>query len=60
MTNESSAVRKAVNKSAGKKDGNPVIEQVRQLAWIGQHAAAIDAATQELLRLPKSLRIRKS
>ena len=36
------------------------VTRVRELAWTGQHAAAIDSAAQELSRLPKSLRLRKS
>ncbi|MFN8400320.1 MAG: GAF domain-containing protein [Anaerolineales bacterium] len=33
-----------------KTDNNPIIENIRQLAWTGQHKLAIDSATQALSR----------
>ena len=63
MAKKSSAVGKAIKKTAGKKvsvqrlavpQGDAVnyqsIEHVRQLAWAGQHAAAINSATKALDR----------
>ncbi|KXK14115.1 MAG: Tetratricopeptide repeat protein [Chloroflexi bacterium OLB14] len=35
------------------------LQQIHQLAWTGQHAAAIEAATGELTRLPKSQKFLK-
>src|SRR6266487_1742722 len=63
MPKKSLAVGKAVKHGAGKKssqqrrlehvqgsnvENQNVIDQVRQLAWTGQHAKAIELATQEL------------
>ncbi|HLA08539.1 MAG TPA: hypothetical protein VJ022_13915, partial [Anaerolineales bacterium] len=55
MTKKSSSVSKAVKRGVGKKDSSQrsaisdqIISQVRELAWTGQHAQAIDIATQEL------------
>ena len=53
MAKKSSAVSKK-NKTGNKTNGNQIVinnqtvAQVRQLAWTGQHAAAIDSATQAL------------
>ena len=55
MTKKSSTVRKAVKQPVGKKvskqksdNNSQVVEHVRQLAWTGQHAVAIDSATKAL------------
>ena len=55
MAQKSSSVRKAVKgnrqQTAEKRTsfgGSHLIEHIRQLAWTGQHAAAIDSATQAL------------
>ena len=53
---KTSPVRKTIKQSSGQRShkgtmsavSDQLIEQVRQLAWTGQHAAAIDSATQEL------------
>src|SRR5512134_2192733 len=55
MAKKSSSVSKAVKRGEGKKDsGEPsavsdqTISRVRELAWMGKHAQAIDLATQAL------------
>ena len=55
MTKKSSAVRKATSRGGKKKseDQQPavsdqIIARVRELAWAGQHAQAIELATQKL------------
>ena len=55
MAKKSSAVKKAVKKTGRKKSNDQqlaisdqTVEHVRQLAWTGQHALAIDSATQAL------------
>src|ERR1044071_2284585 len=58
---KSSAVKKAMKRLAGKKNRDPlshkgtmpvvsgqIVEQVRQLAWAGQHTQAIELAPQAL------------
>ena len=57
MTEKSSSVRTSVKenrqRSAKKRSdlgGSHLIEHIRQLAWTGQHAAAIDAVNEELRR----------
>jgi hypothetical protein len=52
MAKKSSTVKKAIRKPAEKNNSQRsnikkqnTVEQVRQLAWTGQHAAAIDSAT---------------
>jgi len=67
MTKKSSTVVKAVKGGTGRKSRGPqaaiseqTIATVRQLAWAGQHAQAIELATQELMRLPSPPKTRKS
>jgi|GEM_PF-5790398 len=56
MAGKSSSVRKTIKGdrqvAADKKrttlGGSQLIEHIRQLAWTGQHAAAIDSATRAL------------
>src|SRR5919109_4346605 len=48
MTKKSSTVSKTIKKLAAKEENNQIIEQVRQLAWTGQHAKAIELATEAL------------
>ncbi len=55
MMKQSSAVSKAIKRGDGKKSSplsdaehNGIIEQVRQLAWAGQHEKAIQLASQML------------
>ena len=57
-------VQKAIGKEARRKPAKRVlvldiVEQIRQLAWAGQHARAIELAS-EALRTPSSLRTRSS
>src|SRR5215204_5557594 len=57
MTKKSSSVNKAVKRGTKKKDGSQqsavseqTISRVRELAWMGQHAQAIELATEPLSR----------
>ncbi|MGZ9220926.1 MAG: GAF domain-containing protein, partial [Anaerolineales bacterium] len=57
MTKKSLSVKKTVKRSGGRKRNHQppaisrqTIEQVRQLAWMGQHAKAIELATEALSR----------
>src|SRR6185369_17643064 len=51
---KTSPIRKAIKKDTGRKatDFGEVVQQVRDLAWAGQHARAIELASQSL-SLPK-------
>src|SRR5919109_2695375 len=48
MTKKSSTVSKTIKKLAAKEESAQIMVQVRQLAWTGQHAKAIELASQEL------------
>ena len=50
MTKKSSSVRKTNKKDSDQRSAvsNQVVEQVRELAWTGQHAKAIELASQSM------------
>src|SRR5262245_29873023 len=50
MAKKSSTVSKTIKKPAVQEDSGQVIEQVRALAWAGQHAQAIELASHVLGR----------
>src|SRR5688500_8649707 len=50
MTKKSSTVSKTIKKTRVEEESGQIIAQVRQLAWAGQHAKAIELATETLNR----------